>query len=230
MRNADMKRLVLLWLIIPATTSCFALANSHCIEPDAAGFLKQHSEMIGEPPGSDFTISTPVAIYYPYRDDNTPYRWLGISWSGPPGGALFIIRCDGSVVSGRRFGAVSHIAAGPTSPDGVRTFEVSYIASSGTGLRVLEHAVLSARKGKPHVLWRHTAAESVGIGWARHPFRRFYHWTYSPDRRTITVSGSEVPGEGDLESTAPGERRALREELYCWQTGRRYARCKKAAP
>src|SRR5215469_6411626 len=99
-----------------------SMRATSCVYPDPQKLL-----------GPQIVTSYEKADYLFFNSPNGLIRWLFVSFEAPKDGVLFILSCDGRVISIRELGWVDRLEIGP-SINGQATAEVVYVTATGTGV------------------------------------------------------------------------------------------------
>ena len=187
-------------------------ATASCVHPEIDELLKESRTDI-QFEGSYFP--SPAAQFLPSRIDSQDVQWVGASWEGPVGGAIFLLDCHGKKITARNLGAVKQLHAGPVLKAGP-TVEITYIPGTATG-EISSNVALALFDGASiKILWDHLVSDSVEM--PRVEYDDGFEWRYSADGQAIEVTGRRKVGAA-RDATfgwAAGTTHSLPKETYCW--------------
>jgi hypothetical protein len=198
-------------------------ADATCVYPDPQKLL-----------GPNFPVNYEKADYLLFDTPTGRIRWLFVSYEGPKDGVLFVLSCNGQVITSRGVGWIDKLDFGPTV-NGQTTVEAVYVTASGTGLYV-EGVSLFTLDGKSvRDLWDH---ESYDMGsfppslWSRDPREtrwrteiETYEWKYVPIR-SANKSEIAVTGTHEIDYDDKARVKPTKPEKYCYRTDKnKFVRC-----
>jgi hypothetical protein len=212
--------------ILCAGGSSAVQAKANCVRPDLERFLEASRAIIAFS-GSHFPF--PEADFLTIEEEGGVLQWVGVRWSGPEDGALFVLDCSGGRLGALRLGAVLALHPGPVLPEVGKTIAVRYTASIGTGSRLENVELVGFVDAGILRLWKHTAYEHAFVLPSEDGVEEKYEWTFGSRGTALRVVGKRViyPKPKDPGSEwGPGTSHDLGTTTYCWSaSGREYRRC-----
>lgn len=214
--------LCILFLSLPQITQ----AETDCAPPALNAFLEASRDIL------HFTgdyFSSPEAEILCVTKAGQRHTWLGVRWYGPEDGALFALSDNDKRITVLRLGVVQSLRIGPRL-QGIeeRALWVDYLASQGTGYRLLETVLVTLSGEKIVTLWSHTIFERNFMSPLEEGTEEEYTATSNEDG-SIAVSGmlktflppSKMGAELSLQDI-----KQLKEGKYCWfENIGAYAKC-----
>ena len=166
------------------------------------------------------------AIYHPIsilRTDQPAVYWIGLAWLAPVSGALFAVRCDGSVIDASPVGAIGKLSAGPVLLELGQSVMFVYV-NKETGDCVNNAIQIAALKDNKIIsLWEHGYNQGMMVpasGTTPKSFAsRNYAVSFSEDQRTLQITGmlATYPYHKDgSQASVPAATQALPAESYHW--------------
>lgn len=207
-------------LTMLAAAASPTVGSSDCVYPSPHAVL---GEDIGGVEKVEYLV-----LPGPWRET---LRWLQISWGGPPGGAVFVLACDGHAIANLNLGYVVQAKYGPVI-DGRETLEAIYIPASGPGLKAQSVALLQFDGKEIVKLWDHDSQVMQSA-----PYRLWdgpaddkrwrtetdiYTWSYAypgPEISVGGIRGTEIEGSKATNDILPREKYCYRHEKH------RFERC-----
>jgi hypothetical protein len=205
-----------------------ARADVACTKPNTAALIneysKQHpshswdSEMVVE--------NLDIETVKNFDTSKPAIQWAGIGWDAPPGGLLFAIACEGTVIDATPVGSVEEIKPGPSLPGIGDTVLVSATDGTGTGGVHKMISLFTIKDGHLINLWHHTLYESdyhqEGVDGEETDFL-----VTLLKNSSIDVFGIDrfFRSEGEEWSETP-YKTVNTDEIYCWNSAHfAYADC-----
>jgi hypothetical protein len=208
-------------LVVSAPVCATESSAAPCQPPTVQKILSNYPSSRYIPDPVAVTAGDPVAIPFPIASDPR-HLWLGLRWSGPTGGVLLVVNCAGKPEASISLGAVQGIRLLPM-PREISTYEVTYIAATGSGYSRSQVSIIRYRSGKIQLLWTHIMDEMYA-GFADKNYEDRFTWMYSPNGKSIAVRGTREKGgagAADHVITEP-----LAEVRYCWHAkSKRFLLC-----
>jgi hypothetical protein len=202
-----------------------ARAAASCVRPEI-GELLEESRSIIQFEGTYFPA--PEARFLLSTFDGRDVQWIGASWEGPVGGAIFLLDCAGKRIAATNLGAVKKLRFGPVL-QARRTVEITYVPGTATG-EIYSNVALALFDGTSiKMLWDHLVSDSVEMQGVGSEYDDMFQWRYSADGQTIEVTGRRKVGAvRDSKFGWPaGTTHALPKESYCWnRTESKFSRCR----
>ncbi len=143
---------------------------------------------------------------------------MGASWTGPLGGAIFLLDCSGKTIAATNLGAVKDLRLGPILPVG-QTVEIIYVSGTGTGAYQTSVGLAVLQGSKINILWKHLVFDREAFASGGYDYTDRLQWKLSPDGKKIVVTGLRKVGVAkEFEhGWKPGTTHALPDETYCWK-------------
>lgn len=185
-----------------------------CFHPDLDRFLEQSRAAIHFD-GRYFPSAS--AKFLPFDADGRHLQWLGVSWEGPPDGALFVLDCEGRTVAAVRLGYVQALRKSSVVPGVGQAFEVIYTSAVGAGEHEETVDLVSFEKDAIAVVWSHEASESVSAPSLKVEYSDRFSWQFDENGGAINVAGErKVGGYADGEhGWAANSSHELPNESFC---------------
>ena len=169
------------------------------------------------------------AIYHPIsilRTDQPPAYWIGLAWLAPESGALFAIKCDGSVMDASAVGAIGKLSAGPRLPQLGQTVVLVYLGKETRECVHDEVQIVGLRNNKIISLWQHGYRQGLNVTVNGRP-RSFLSENYTLDfaehgltLRLRGVRASYAYLRDGSQASVPSATETLEAETWRWDSGR----------
>jgi len=211
--------LLLLAMSFPSETRA-----ESCTCPELGNLLEDSRDLLGL---KDDTSPMARGICLQPPQKGTGIQWFGVALEEPIGGALFSLDCSGNVLAVTAIGSVVKLVAYPVLDDLSAVVKVDYISKVAKGYG-LQKVALVALKGKNiHELWGHDSFEANFVVPTKDGTETTYSFQFSPDGKTIAVTGKKKIYPSSGESFIPENitTHTLKPQRFCWDDKGAFKEC-----
>lgn len=169
------------------------------------------------------------AIYHPIsilRTDQPSAYWIGIAWLTPVSGAVFAIKCDGSVMDASPVGAIGNLSAGPKLPELGQTVMLVYV-SKETRECVHDTVEIAALKDNKIIsLWQHgynQGLNKTAKGKSRSFIAENYTLDFADHGLTLHLNGARANYgylQDGSQASVPSATEILETETWHWDAAK----------
>lgn len=169
------------------------------------------------------------AIYHPIsilRTQQPSAYWIGLAWLAPTSGALFAVRCDGSVIDASPVGAIGKLSPGPELPELGETATLVYV-SQETRECVHDSIQISALKdNKILTVWQHAYNQGRNVtvqGKLKNFITENYTLTAADGGLTLRLSGERAIyaySKDGFQASVPSATQSLETETWHWDANK----------
>ena len=169
------------------------------------------------------------AIYHPIsilRTEQPAAYWIGLAWLAPESGALFAVKCDGSVMHASAVGAIGKLSAGPRLPELGQTVVLVYLGKETRECVHDDVQIVGLQHNKIASVWQHGYNQGLNITIKGKP-RRFVSENYTLDFAehglTLQLSGvraSYAYLRDGSQASVPSATEILKTETWHWDSGK----------
>lgn len=168
------------------------------------------------------------AIYHPIsilRTDRPFAYWIGLAWLAPISGALFAVKCDGSVMDASPVGAIGKLSPGPTLPQLGQTVILVYVSKETRECVHDSIQIAALRDNQITAVWGHGYNQGLNITAKDKPenfVAENYTLTVADGGRTLHLSGLRSTYaylKDGTQASVPSMTQPLETETWHWDAG-----------
>jgi hypothetical protein len=193
--------------------------NANCVHPDVESSLIKWQKLANIQ-GDYFPALK--SIWAEKKINGIVTQWLGVSWEGPVGGALFVLDCQGNALAASNIGAVVKITEFSKNNVIPNSIKAEYISGTGTGVSSQEFGIFTYDNRQVKTVFSHVLKEEDFGMPSEGGEEQIYTIRESADGKIITVSGVITKFDPDGKPTD----RKTTNEAYCWTQKKIYEQCK----
>jgi hypothetical protein len=187
-----------------------------CTCPELGNLLVDSRDLLGL---KDDTLPMARGICLQPPHKGTDIQWFGVALEEPIGGALFALDCSGNVLGVTTIGSVVKLVTYPPLDDVSAVVKVDYIARVAQRYGLQKVALVALKGKKIHELWGHDSFEANFIVPTKDGTETTYSFQFSPDGKTIAVTGKKKIYPASGESFIPENitTHTLKPQRFCWE-------------
>lgn len=169
------------------------------------------------------------AIYHPIsilRTDKPAVYWIGLAWLAPVSGALFAVRCDGSVIDASPVGAIGKLSSGPVLPELGETVMLVYVSHETRDCVHDSIQIATLKDNKILNVWQHGYNQGLNVtaqGKLKNFIAENYTLTTADGGLTLRLSGERASYaylEDGSQAPVPFKTQSLATETWHWDAGK----------
>jgi hypothetical protein len=195
-----------------------------CACPELGNLIEDSRDLLGL---KDDVLPMARGICLQPPQKTTGIQWFGVALEEPMGGALFALDCSGKVLGVTRIGSVVKLTFHPPLEDLNAIVRVDYIAKVAQGYGLQRVALVAYQNKKIRELWSRDSFEANFADPAKDGTETTYSFQFSPDGKTISVSGKIkiYPAAGEHFIPENVTTRTLKPRRFCWEPRGAFKEC-----
>jgi hypothetical protein len=217
---------IIIMIVVVFTMACLPgeVRAERCSCPELGNLIEDSRDLLGLKDDAS-PMARGICLQIPQKE--TDFQWFGVALEEPIGGALFALDCSGKVLGVTRIGSVVKLTFHPPLDDLSAIVRVDYIAKVAQGYGLQKVALVAYQNKKIRELWSHDSFEANFVSPTKDGTETTYSFQFSPDGKTISVSGKNkiypVTGESFIPENVTT--RNLKPRRFCWEPRGAFKEC-----